>query len=88
MKQALEKEEDSKQPRSHIASTKLNICAILSQLEKHHVAIEYANSAIRDLLMTLKIVTIKNLPTEDERKNSMEEENLPMITLDIPESNA
>ena len=87
MKQALEKEEESNQPRSHIASTKLNICAILSQLIKHQQAIDYANSAVRDLLTTLRIVKIKNLPTDEEKKFTLEEDNLTMETLNIPESN-
>jgi hypothetical protein len=37
--------------------------------------------------MTLKIVEIKNLPTEDEQVNQLHEEDLPMKTLDIPEQN-
>lgn len=37
--------------------------------------------------MTLRIVKIKNLPSEEERKSTLEEENLPVSTLDIPESN-
>jgi tetratricopeptide (TPR) repeat protein len=49
MKQALEREEESQQPKSHIASTKLNICAILSQMRKHRMAIDFVSSAIRDL---------------------------------------
>lgn len=42
---------------------------------------------MRDLLTTLRIVKIKNLPTEEEKKFTLEEDNLPMETLNIPESN-
>ena len=67
MKKALENEVMSGQPKSHIASTKLNICAILSQLEKHHQGIEFANSAITDLLTTLRIVRIKSIKDFNEQ---------------------
>lgn len=87
MKKALENEVMSGQPKSHIASTKLNICAILSQLEKHHQGIEFANSAIQDLLTTLRIVRIKNIRDLNEQQVALVTQSLEMKDLDIPESN-
>ena len=40
-------------PKSHIAGTQLNICAILSELGRHRSAIEYAKVAIEHLESTL-----------------------------------
>ena len=67
MKQALENEEATEQPKSHIASTKLNICAILSQLGRHQNAIEYALSAIQDLILTIQVVKINQIQNEEEK---------------------
>ena len=67
MLNALEIEEQCDLPESHLASTKLNICAILSSLSKHTEAIEYANSACADLIEALKLIRIKCLP--DEKMN-------------------
>ena len=62
LKMALEIETKSSL-NSSIASTKLNICAILSSLMKHSEAIKYAASAIGDLLKRLKFIKIKKLPS-------------------------
>ena len=61
MKQALNIEQTSNQPKSHVSSTKLNICAILSQMKKHREAIEYAKSAVQDLLEIRRLVEIKQI---------------------------
>ena len=50
---ALNADITNKAPKSHIASTQLNICAILSQLGKHLVAAKYAQEAISHLESTL-----------------------------------
>ena len=92
MNQALEKETESRQPKSHIASTKLNICAIYSTLKKHDKAVEIALSAINDLRRTLQIVKLnaerdrqKDDPEEWNRK--CEELGLSPDELNIPEKN-
>ncbi len=87
MKQALENEEATEQPKSHIASTKLNICAILSQLGRHQNAIEYALSAIQDLIMTIQVVKINQIQNEEEKAKEIKERGLDAAELDIPESN-
>ena len=43
---AIKSDIENKAPMSHIASTKLNICAILSLLGKHLTAILFAQEAI------------------------------------------
>ena len=54
MLEALRSDVDNKAPLSHIASTKLNICAILSILGKHLTAIQFAREAVTHLEHTLK----------------------------------
>ena len=76
MKQALENEISSGQPKSHISSTKLNICAILSQLGKHNEAIGFVLSAIQDLQLTLEIVKVKLIKDEEEKKQAMMDKGL------------
>ena len=83
---ALQNEIELMQPISYIASTKLNICAILSQLKRHEKAIVFANSAISDLLITLQLVRIKNLEDEAERNKQMDIHNYKQQDLDIPET--
>ena len=46
MVEALKTDIANKAPKSHIASTQLNICAILSLLGKHVAAIKYAKEAV------------------------------------------
>jgi tetratricopeptide (TPR) repeat protein len=67
MLKALELEEQCDLPESHLASTKLNICAILSSMSKHTEAVQYANSACSDLIEALKLIKIKCLP--DDKMN-------------------
>ena len=51
---ALRSDVANKAPLSHIASTKLNICAILSILGKHLTAIQFAREAVAHLEHTLQ----------------------------------
>lgn len=67
MTQALSVETKSKQPKSHIASTKLNICAILSSLDKHKEAIKYAVSAVADLIVIVKLIRISQISDLDKK---------------------
>ena len=87
MKKALQNEINTLQPISYIASTKLNICAILSQLQRHDKAIIFATSAISDLSITLQIVRVKKMEDEEQKQQAMAESNLKLIDLKIPESN-
>ena len=54
MLSALNSDIKNKAPLSHVASTKLNICAILSILGKHLTAIEFALEAVTHLEHTLQ----------------------------------
>ena len=56
MLNALHMETDCELPT---ASTKLNICAILSQLQRHNESIKYCASGITDLMAALKTIKIK-----------------------------
>lgn len=67
MSSALKEEIKSRQPKSHIASTKLNICAILSSLGKHKQAIKYAVSAVADLIVIVKMIRISQI-SDPEKK--------------------
>jgi len=73
MKQALTLEQCIRQPKSHQASTKLNICAILSQLSKHKEAIKYATSAVSDLMITLKLIKISIIKNPEKKERVMKE---------------
>ena len=53
MLEALRSDVSNKAPLSHIASTKLNVCAILSILGKHLTAIQFAQEAVKHLEYTL-----------------------------------
>lgn len=77
MKNALKQEVRSSQPKSHIASTKLNICAILSSLSKHSEAIRYAVSAIEDLSLTLKLVRISMIKDPEKKLRVLTTLNIP-----------
>jgi hypothetical protein len=68
----LKEEIKSKQPKSHIASTKLNICAVLSSLGKHNEAIKYAVSAVGDLIVIVKLVRISQIEDADKKKRIMD----------------
>lgn len=63
MKKALKNDVESGQPASYISSTKLNICAVLSELNRHDQAIIFASSAISDLKTTLRVLKNKSLNT-------------------------
>jgi hypothetical protein len=67
MSAALAEEIKSQQPKSHIASTKLNICAILSTLDKHKEAIKYAVSAVADLIVIVKLIRIAQIPDLEKK---------------------
>ena len=54
MLNALRSDVANKAPLSHIASTKLNICAILSILGKHLTSIQFAQDAVTHLEYTLQ----------------------------------
>ena len=71
MSSALKEEIRSKQPKSHIASTKLNICAILSSLGKHKEAIRYAVSAVADLIVIVKMIRISQITDLDKKARVM-----------------
>ena len=43
----------NKAPQSHLASTKLNICAVLSSLKRHTEARRLAEEAVRHLVETI-----------------------------------
>ena len=76
MLKALKVESESAISKSQQAGTKLNICAILSQLNKHTEAIKYCKAATNDLMATLKMIRLKNMKNLDKRKLLMEAENL------------
>ena len=82
MSQALMEEERSRQPKSHIASTKLNICAILSSLSKHKEAIKYAVSAVADLIIVLKLIRINMIPDLVKKRRIMERQDITQAMLD------
>eukprot|EP00347_Sterkiella_histriomuscorum_P004569 403359964 len=66
MKLALKCESESHQSLSNIASTKLNICAILSLLKKHQKAIYYVYSSINDYEKALEIQRQSNQKVNEE----------------------
>jgi hypothetical protein len=76
MFQALELEKESNIQSSQIAGTKLNICAILSQLDKHEEASSYCISAIQDLLKTLKAIKIRLTRDENKKGILMSQESI------------
>lgn len=50
LQRALEAElADTSTPLTKVASTKLNICVVLSQMGKHYLAKDFANGAIQNL---------------------------------------
>ena len=53
MKLSLKSDRENKVPLSHLASTKLNICAVLSSLSRHSEARHYAKEAIQELEQVL-----------------------------------
>lgn len=82
MKSALKSEERSGQPKSHIASTKLNICAILSLLHKHSEAIKFVDSAIYDLTDTLRLIKIQLIPNPHKKMKVLAQYNISAKLLD------
>ena len=54
MLEALRSDVANRAPPAHVASTKLNICAILSILGKHLTAIQFAQEAVSHLEYTLQ----------------------------------
>ena len=53
MELSLKADIQNKAPLSHLASTKLNICAILSMLKRHSEARKLAEEAVKHLVETL-----------------------------------
>ena len=53
MELSLKADVENGAPRSHIASTKLNICAVLSSLKRHVDAKQLAQEAVRELQTTI-----------------------------------
>lgn len=76
MLKALKVESEADLLKSQQAGTKLNICAILSQLNKHNEAIKYCKAATNDLMTTLKIIRLKNMKNKEKRRLLMEVENV------------
>ena len=76
MVSALQLEKDCDIPQNQLASTKLNICAILSQMKKHYDAIRYCESGIQDLKNVLKMVKIKLIKNLSKREKVMEQEDI------------
>lgn len=53
MELSLKSDLENNAPLSHTASTKLNICAILSTLERHSEALVFASEAVKHLFDTI-----------------------------------
>lgn len=70
---ALDFEKECNLQRSHISSTKLNICAILSLMSKHKEAIKFCASAITDILDSLKIIKVKLMTNPKKQGKVMKE---------------
>lgn len=76
MLNALQLEELIPVSKSQQAGSKLNICAIMSQLDRHHDAIHYCQMAIEDLLETLKVLKISLVKQRIKRELMMRENGL------------
>jgi len=82
MKAALKLEKDLHHLPSHICSTQLNICATLSLQGKHREAQSYANAAITDLMLALKVLKINMVADAQQKLAIMQKQKITTSMID------